>query len=183
MRKLAVLVGSLRKDSLNKQLAKSLAGIGKDLFEFNFPELGDLPLLNQDLETNLPPAVVRFKEEIKAADGALFVTPEYNRSLPSVLKNALDWASRPMGQNVWIGKPVAICGGSPGALGAGVAQTHLRGLVGPLGMSLMGAPEMYIKFTPDFFNAQGGVASESTEKFLRSFLTRFADWVERQLKK
>jgi chromate reductase len=115
--KIAVIVGSTRRESINRKLAHALARLGTDRAEFRFVEIGDLPLYNQDLEGELPKSVLRFKSEIAAADGLLFVTPEHNRSLPALLKNAVDWGARPYGQNSWSGKPAAITGTSPGAIG------------------------------------------------------------------
>src|SRR5262245_1090547 len=120
--KIAVVVGSTRRDSLNRKLAESLARLGAGKLEFSFVRIDDLPLYNQDLEAELPQSVLRFKTEVEAADGVLVVTPEHNRSLPAALKNAIDWGGRPYGQNSWAGKVVAIAGASPGAIGAALAQ-------------------------------------------------------------
>jgi chromate reductase, NAD(P)H dehydrogenase (quinone) len=124
--KVAVVVGSNRRDSINRKLAQALAGLAEGRLAFHFVSIEDLPFYNQDLEGELPQSVVRFKSEIAAADAVLFVTPEHNRSVPAVLKNAIDWGARPYGQNSWSGKPAAITGTSPGALGTAVAQLHLR---------------------------------------------------------
>jgi chromate reductase, NAD(P)H dehydrogenase (quinone) len=139
--KVAVIVGSNRRDSINRKLAQALAGLGEDRLAFHFVSIEELPLYNQDLEGELPQSVVRFKSEIAAADAVLFVTPEHNRSIPAVLKNAIDWGARPYGQNSWSGKPAAITGTSPGALGTAVAQLHLRQVLGTLGaLSWAGKP-------------------------------------------
>src|SRR5215472_5173114 len=139
--KVAVIVGSNRRDSINRKLAQALARLGEGRLGFHFVAIEDLPLYNQDLEGELPPSVVRFKSEIAAADAVLFVTPEHNRSIPAVLKNAIDWGARPYGQNSWSGKPAAITGTSPGALGTAAAQLHLRQVLGTLGpLSWAGKP-------------------------------------------
>ncbi len=176
MHTVAVIVGSLRKESFNRSLAKALARAGKDMLSFTFVEIGDLPLYNQDLDDNLPAPVVRLKEEVAAADAVLFATPEYNRSIPGVLKNALDWGSRPYGKNVWGGKPAAIVGISPGHVGTAVAQSHLRSVLAILNMPLLSQPEVYMmesgRITPE-----GEVTDPSTLSFLNVFLKRFAEWV------
>jgi chromate reductase, NAD(P)H dehydrogenase (quinone) len=139
--KVAVIVGSNRRDSINRKLAQALAKLGEGRLAFHFVAIEDLPLYSQDLEGELPSSVVRFKSEIAAADALLFVTPEHNRSIPAVLKNAIDWGARPYGQNSWSGKPAAITGTSPGALGTAVAQLHLRQVLGTLGpLSWAGKP-------------------------------------------
>src|SRR5580704_9014623 len=131
--KIAVIVGSNRRESLNRALAQALAKLGAEQFTFNFVQIDDLPLYNQDHEAELPKNVARFKSEIAAADGLLLVTPEHNRSIPAVLKNAVDWGARPWGKNSWNGKPAAITGTSPGAIGTAIAQQHLRHILGVLG--------------------------------------------------
>ena len=177
MHTLAVIVGSLRKESMNKQLADNLARLGKDLFTCNFVDLGDVPMLNQDLEADLPAGVVRLKQSIKDSDAVLLVTPEYNRSIPALLKNAIDWASRPYGQNSWGGKPVAIAGLAPGNVGTAAAQAHLRSVITILGVKLMAQPELYLTNTEGFFDASGRVAAADTEEFLAGFMKKFAAWV------
>src|SRR5262249_53019551 len=141
--KVAVIVGSNRRESVNRRLAHALTRLDADKLAFSFVQIDDLPLYNQDLEAELPKSVARFKSEIAAADGLLFVTPEHNRSIPAVLKNAIDWGARPYGQNSWSGKPGAITGTSPGAIGAAIAQQHLRQVLGNLGVLVMGG-EAYI---------------------------------------
>ncbi len=183
MLRIAVIVGSLRQDSYNKKLARALEKLAQEQergkMEFVFAEIGTLPLFNQDLEANVPPAVTKLKADIEAADGVLFVTPEYNRSIPGVLKNAIDWASRPYGKNSWAGKPAAICGASPGAVGASLAQNHLRSITaGFLDMPTMGQPEMYIQFKDDMFDADHNITNDGTKKFFEAFLSKFANWVE-----
>src|SRR6266568_9634094 len=132
--KIAAIVGSNRRESINAKLAHALASLGADRADFEFIAIGDLPLYNQDLEAELPQSVVRFKSQIAAADGLLFVTPEHNRSIPALLKNAIDWGARPYGQNSWSGKPAAITGTSPGTIGTAAAQLHLRQVLGILGV-------------------------------------------------
>jgi chromate reductase len=176
--KVAVIIGSNRRESVNRRLAHALTGLGADKFAFSFVQIDDLPLYNQDLEAELPKSVGRFKSEIAAADGLLFVTPEHNRSIPTVLKNAIDWGARPYGQNSWNGKPAAITGTSPGAVGTAIAQQHLRQVLGNLGVLVMGG-EAYVSFKPGLIDADGAIADESTRKFLQSFVDQFATLVAR----
>lgn len=175
---IAVFVGSLRKESFNKKLAEALAFIGKDLFRFNIVPLDDVPMYNQDMEGDLPAPVARIKKAAKEADGVLLVTPEYNRSVPAVLKNALDWCSRPYGENAWAGKPAALAGTSPGVVGTAVAQSHLRSVMTMLGMIVMGQPELYFVWNNDFFDADGHIAEEKSREFLLQFLRAFSVWIE-----
>jgi chromate reductase len=175
MLKIAVVVGSLRKDSMNKKLAQALGKLAAGKMEFQFIEIGDLPLFNQDLEASVPASVTKFKTEIESADGVLFVTPEYNRSIPGVLKNAIDWGSRPYGKSSWSAKPAAICGTSPGAIGTAVAQAHLRSITaGFLNMPTMGQPEMYFQWKDGLIDADGTVTNDDTKKFLQGFVDKFA---------
>jgi chromate reductase len=176
--KIAVIVGSNRRESVNRRLAHALTRLGADKFAFSFVQIDDLPLYNQDLEAELPNTVGRFKSEIAAADGLLFVTPEHNRSIPTVLKNAIDWGARPYGQNSWSGKPGAITGTSPGAIGAAIAQQHLRQVLGNLGVLVMGG-EAYVSFKPGLIDADGAIADESTRKFLAGFVDQFGTLVAR----
>ena len=176
--KIAVIVGSNRRGSINGKLAQALARLGADRLAFNFVSIGDLPLYNQDLEDELPKSVVRFKSEIAAADALLFVTPEHNRSIPALLKNAIDWGARPYGQNSWSGKPAAITGTSPGAIGAAVAQLHLRQVLGILGVLVMGG-EAYISFKPGLVDSNGIITDENTRGFLKAFIDQFASLVAR----
>jgi chromate reductase len=175
---LAVIVGSNRRDSINRKLAHALASLGADKFDASFVRIDDLPMFNQDLEGNLPAEVVRFKNEIGAADGVLMVTPEHDRSIPAVLKNAVDWGARPYGKNSWAGKPAFITGTSPGAIGSALAQQHLRSVMIGLGMILLGG-EAYVTFKPNLVDEQGNIADESTQKFLQGFINRFASLVGR----
>ena len=176
--KVAIIVGSLRKDSFNLMLGKAVAKLGRDRFDAHFLNIGDLPLYNQDLEADFPAQAARFKNDIMAADAVLFVTPEYNRSIPGPLKNAIDWASRPYGKNAFAGKPAAICGASPGAAGTACAQQVLRPILGYLDMAVMGQPEVFIQFKDGLIDADGNIAAEGTQKFLQGFADKFARWAE-----
>ncbi len=176
---LAVIVGSLRTGSMNRQLAENLARLGEGLFKCEFVDLSDVPMLNQDLEANLPAPVVRLKKTVETADAVLLVTPEYNRSIPPLMKNAIDWGSRPYGQNSWSGKPLAICGIAPGQVGTAAAQAHLRSVVTILNTRLMSQPEVYLTNTEGFFDASGKITSDGTAEFLVGFMKKFAKWVER----
>jgi len=174
--KIAVIIGSNRRESLNRKLAEALVQFGEAKFASRIVQIDDLPLYNQDLEAELPDSVVRFKSEIAGADGVLFVTPEHSRSIPAVLKSALDWGARPYGQNSWAGKPAAITGTSPGAIGTAVAQQHLRQILGILGLLVMGG-EAYITFKPGLVSDAGKIADDSTKAFLQSFVDQFASLV------
>lgn len=170
--KLGIIVGSNRRDSVNRKLAKALAKLGNGAFDAKFIEIGDLPLYNQDDEGTLAPSIVRFKSEVEASDALLFVTPEHNRSIPAVLKNAIDWGGRPWGKTSWPGKPAAITGTSPGAIGSAIAQQHLRTVLGNQGLHLMGG-EAYILFKPDLIDAESNITDESVRKFLQAFVDQF----------
>lgn len=178
MKKIAVIVGSLRKDSYNLQVAKGLEKLAAGKMQFTFVTIGDLPLFSQDIEGNLPASVSKFKQEISSADGVLFVTPEYNRGLPGVLKNAIDWGTRPYGTNSWAGKPAAVCGVSPGAVGTAVAQAQLRSMCGILDLSMMAQPEIYLTWKDGMIAADGGFADDRTKSFLQGFVDKFAAWVD-----
>lgn len=175
----AIIVGSLRKDSINKKLAKALENLGSDLFNFTRIEISDLPLFNQDIENNPPASVLEMKAAVSKADALLFVTPEYNRSIPGVLKNALDWGSRPYGQSVWGGKPASIVGNSISQVGTAVAQSHLRSVLVYLGIILTAQPEVYIVEKPGLLAEDGAIADESLRAFLRGYLESFAGWVSK----
>jgi chromate reductase len=176
--KIALVVGSNRRDSLNKKLAQALVKLAPAGFQLQTVRIDDLPLYNQDDEGSLPPAVVRFKAEIAAADGVVFVTPEHSRSIPAALKNAIDWGARPWGQNSWTGKLAAVTGTSPGAISTALAQQHLRQILGAQGVLLMGG-ETYIAFKQGLIADDGAVADESTRGFLKSFIEQFAALVSR----
>ena len=176
--RIAVIVGSNRRDSINRKLAHALAKLGADKFDASFVRIDDLPMFNQDNEGNLTPEIVRFKDEISRADGIMIITPEHDRSIPAVLKNAVDWGARPYGKNSWAGKPAFITGTSPGAIGSALAQQHLRSVMVSLGTILLGG-EAYITFKPNLIDAEGNIGDETTRKFVEGFLGRFADLVTR----
>ncbi len=175
---IAVVVGSLRKDSFNRKLATALGRLAPAEFVFKQVEIGDLPLYNQDDDANPAASVVRLKQAIKSADGLLFVTPEYNRSMPGVLKNALDHASRPYGQSVWAGKPGAVVGITIGTSGTALAQQHLRNVLAYLDVATMGQPEIFLQNKEGFFDADGNIGSESRD-FLQGWMDRFVTWIKR----
>jgi chromate reductase, NAD(P)H dehydrogenase (quinone) len=174
-----VLVGSLRKASLNRMLANTLISLAPSSMKLDRVEIGQLPLFNEDLETAAPPAEwTAFRQRVKAADAVLFVTPEYNRSLPAALKNALDVGSRPYGSSVWDRRPGAVVSGTPGAIGAFGANHHLRQSLVFLNVPTMQQPEAYIGHVDKLFDEHGRLTSDGTRKFLQEFMQAFADWVE-----
>jgi chromate reductase len=174
-----VLVGSLRKASLNGMLANALISLAPSSMKLDIVEIGQLPLYNQDLEIDLPPAPwTAFRQRVKAADAVLFVTPEYNRSVPAALKNALDVGSRPYGSSVWDRKPGAVVSGSPGAIGGFGANHHLRQSLVFLNVPTMQQPEAYLGHVDKLFDEHGKLAGDGTRKFLREFMQAFANWVE-----
>ena len=175
----AVLVGSLRKESFNRKMANALRKIAPASLDLEIVEIGNLPLYNQDDDANPPAASATFKARIERADAVLFVTPEYNRSVPGVLKNALDIASRPYGKSAWNGKPCAVVSVSPGAIGGFGANHHLRQSLVFLNMPALQQPEAYIGGAADLFDAQGNSVKESTREFMQKFLAAFAQWIER----
>ena len=174
---IAVLVGSLRKDSFNAKLADALARLAPADVEFRRLRIDDLPLYNQDDDDSPPAPVTRLKEGIRQADGLLFVTPEYNRSIPGVLKNALDHASRPYGDSAFPDKPAGIIGVSIGAIGTAAAQQHLRTILAYLDMPTLGQPEAFLK-ADDVLDDNGGIA-EGSRKFLQGWMDAYLDWVRR----
>src|SRR6476646_11934520 len=173
------LIGSLTTGSLNRLLAKALIRLVLDNLAFTEIGFGDLPLYSADYDANFPPVATAFKQSLANMDAVLFVTPEYNRSIPGGLKNAIDWASRPYGKNAFARKPSAVIGTSPGAIGTAVAQQHLRSLLGYCNSPQMNAPEGYIQFTPGLVTADGKVTVKSTEDFLRTYITEFRDFIQR----
>lgn len=174
---IAVVVGSLRKESFNLALAKGLTRLAPSEFSFSMLEIGDLPLYNQDDDAKQADAVKRLKADIAASQGVLFVTPEYNRSIPGVLKNALDHASRPYGQNAWAGKPAGVIGASIGSIGSALAQQHLRNILAYLDMPTMGQPEAFIHVKDGLFNDDGSIGAGSKD-FLQGWMDQFAAWVK-----
>lgn len=163
----AVVVGSLRRDSYNRKLADAMERLGPPDLLFQRVRIDDLPLYNQDDDGHPSEPVRRLKKEIAAADGILFVTPEYNRSIPGVLKNAIDHASRPYGQSAWAGKPAGVIGASPGANGTAMAQQHLRNILAYLDVPVLGQPEAFIQVKEGFFDERGGIANAGTGQFLQ----------------
>jgi chromate reductase, NAD(P)H dehydrogenase (quinone) len=178
MKTVAVFVGSLRRESLNRKFAQSLGRLAADRLNFKFLEIGDLPMYNDDLWERPPEAVLRLKREVDAVDGVLFVTPEYNRYFSPAIKNLVDWGSRPSGQNSWEAKPAAIVGVSPGALGAAAGQNTLKGLLVVCDMVLMGQPEVYFSYKPEHYDAAGDIVDENARKFLNKWVDRFTAWIE-----
>jgi chromate reductase len=174
---IAVVVGSLRRDSFNRKLATGLARLAPADFRLKEVQIGDLPLYNQDDDANQAPAVKRLKSEIAGAKGLLFITPEYNRSVPGVLKNALDNASRPYGQSAWAGKPAGVIGVSPGAIGTALAQQHLRNILAYLDVPTLGQPEAFIQAKDGLFEADGSIGAASRE-FLQGWMNRYVAWVK-----
>ncbi|SEB46958.1 NADPH-dependent FMN reductase [Microbacterium hydrocarbonoxydans] len=174
-------VGSLSSTSINRVLATALIGLAPDDLEFFEIPIRDLPLYSQDYDDDYPPVATALKEAIASADAVLFVTPEYNRSIPGGLKNAIDWASRPWGQNSFDHIPAAVIGASVGAIGTAVAQQSLRGVLSFCNARQMTAPEAYIQFSPDTFAADGTVTNEGTATFLRDYLVEFRDHIQRVL--
>ncbi|MBF6615961.1 MAG: NAD(P)H-dependent oxidoreductase [Candidimonas sp.] len=175
---IAVVIGSLRQESFNRQLAKALIKLGPPEFTFKKLEIGDLPLYNQDDDANQADSVKRLKAEISASQGLLFVTPEYNRSMPGVLKNAIDHASRPYGQNAWAGKPAGVLGISIGAIGTALAQQHLRNVLAYLDVPTLGQPEAFIQTKDGLFDEAGNVGAGSRE-FLQTWMDSYVAWVRK----
>lgn len=175
---IAVIVGSLRRESINRKLACALVNFAPPEFSFKQLEIGDLPLYSEDNDANPPEPVKRLKDEIAAASGLLFVTPEYNRSIPGVLKNALDNASRPYGQSAWAGKPAGILGASPGTIGTAMAQQHLRNILTYLNVPTLCQPEAFLQIRDGFFDDAGNIPNENTRKFLQAWMDSFVEWVK-----
>jgi chromate reductase len=177
--RVAIIVGSLRKQSFNRKLANAATAMAPAPLQFQIVEIGHLPFFNQDAEADPPQAVQEFKQQITAARAVLFVTPEYNRSVPGVLKNAIDVGSRPYGKSAWDGKPGAIISVSPGAIGGFGANHHLRQSMVFLNVPMMPQPEAYIGNAAKLFDDKGAIADDSTRAFLQKFLDAFARWIER----
>jgi chromate reductase len=175
---IAVLVGSLRRDSFNAKLARAIVKLAPAGFSFKEIAIGDLPLYNQDGDSNPAPQVKRLKSEITAANGLLFVTPEYNRSVPGVLKNAIDHASRPYGQNAWAGKPAGVIGVSIGAIGTALAQQHLRNILAYLDVPTLGQPEAFIQAKEGLFDSDGNIG-EASRQFLQGWMDCYVAWVKK----
>lgn len=176
----AVLIGSLRAQSINARLARVLARVAGDRLALNPVEIGDLPLYNDDLWQDGGPApVLRLRKTVAAADAVLVIAPEYNRTYPGVIANAFDWGSRPYGQSCWVNKPAAIAGTSPGAIGAAVGQGQLRRSMTLLSMIVMNQPEMYIQWSDSRFGPDDTVTDTGTVTYLDGFVTAFTDWIHR----
>ena len=180
--KIAIIVGSLREGSINRKVARSICGLRGDNLDCSMIEIGDLPLYNQDLDANPPEQWVRFRRQIGEADGVLFCSPEYNRGIPGVLKNAIDVGSRPYGKSVWDGKPGGIVSVAPGAIGGFGANHHLRQSLVFLNVPCLQMPEAYIGDIAKRFDDQGVLSDQSTREFLQKFMNAYADWVERNAK-
>jgi chromate reductase len=174
---IAVLVGSLRRESFNRKLATAVAKLGPPELSFQQVRIDDLPLYNQDDDANPADSVKRLKSEIASARGVVFVTAEYNRSIPGVLKNAIDHASRPYGQSAWAGKPAGVLGVSVGAIGTAVAQQHLRNVLSYLDMPALGQPECFLQAKEGLFDAAGNIGADS-RKFLQGWMDRYVAWVK-----
>lgn len=177
---IGVVVGSLRRDSFNRKLANALEALAPPDFRLRQLQIGDLPLYDQDDDGSPSPQVLRFKAEIAASQGLVFVTPEYNRSIPGVLKNALDQASRPYGKNAWAGKPAGVIGVSIGAIGTALAQQHLRNVLAYLDVPTLGQPEAFLQAREGFFDADGGIGPAS-RGFVENWMNAYAAWVRRHL--
>lgn len=174
-------IGSLSSTSINRLLSRALIRLAPDDLEFSEIPIGDLPLYSPDYEVDYPPQALALKEAIAGADAVLFVTPEYNRSIPGALKNAIDWASRPKGRNSFDHLPAAVIGASPGKIGTAVGQQSLRAVLGYCNARQMTAPEAYITFTPGLVTEDGEVTDSEVATFLRAFMQEFRDHVERVL--
>ncbi|HWA00511.1 MAG TPA: NAD(P)H-dependent oxidoreductase [Caulobacterales bacterium] len=178
--RVAVVVGSLSHGSINRKLALAWAKLAAPKLDFKIVEIGGLPLYDRELESPLPAAVAHFKQEIASADAVLFLTPEYLRTIPAALKNALEWGARPYGTNVWAGKPAAIAGATPGAIGTAVAQSHLRSIATILELIVISQPELYLQLKADAIDASGEIVDEALKDLLARFDDVFAAWIERQ---
>jgi len=175
---IAVIAGSIRRESFNRKLATAIAKLAPSEFSFRQVEISDLPLYNQDDDASPAETVRRLKKEITAAAGLIFVTPEYNRSIPGVLKNAIDHASRPYGQSVWANKPAGVLGVSVGAVGTAVAQQHLRNVLAYLDVPTLGQPEAFIQAKEGLFDTSGSIGTAS-KKFLQDWMDRYVVWVKK----
>jgi chromate reductase len=177
--KLGVIVGSNRRESINRKLAQVLIRLGQDKFDCEFIQIDDLPIYGQDYETPVPGPVARLKVDVDATDAILFVTPEHDRAIPALLKNAIDWGTRPYGQNSWRGKPAAVTGTSGGATSTAVAQAQLRGIINSSSaMHVMGG-ETYIQYKPELIDAAHAVTDGNVRKFLQAFIDQFAEFAGR----
>ena len=178
--KVAVVVGSLSASSQNRAFAQALAKLVRPKLDLQMVEIGDLPLYNYELEAELPASVQRFKREVEGAEAVLFVTPEYLRSIPAALKNALEWGARPYGKNSFAGKAGAIIGATPGAIGTAVAQSHLRSIATILEVALISQPEIYLTLKPGLIDENGVITDESTRTLLLKWADKFTAWIAQQ---
>lgn len=179
MAKIGIVVGSNAKDSINRRYAKALVKLAGSKHSFGFLEIGNLPLHNRDLTDTPPAEVTKFKDDAKHYDAYLILTPEYNRSIPAVLKNAIDWGSKPQGTSVWP-KPSVIGGTSPGAIGTAIAQQHLRQILGILG-SLTMPSDLYLTFKPDLIDEDGNISNDDTKAFLQKFADKMNAFYDKQV--
>ena len=179
--KVGYLIGSLAKESINRKLAGALISLAPPNLGFHEISIGDLPLYSYDYDANYPPVATAFKKAIADSDAVLFITPEYNRSIPGALKNAIDWASRPYGTNAFTRKPSAVIGTSPGAIGTAVAQQQLRSVLSFCNSPQMNSPEAYIQFSKGLIDAEGKITVPSTEEFLRNYMKEFNEFIARVL--
>ena len=177
--KVGYFIGSLSSKSINRMLSRALVRLAPPELEMTEIPFKDLPLYSPDYEASYPPVAMALKDAIAAADAILFITPEYNRSIPGGLKNAIDWASRPYGKNSFFRKPSAVIGASPGKIGTAVAQQHLRSLLGYCNSPQMNTPEAYIQFTPGLITEDGEVSDESTEEFFRNYMKELLGFITR----
>lgn len=179
MKDVVVLLGSLSENSVNKVLAKAIEKLAEGRLRFDYLDIVSLPFYNNDLWDNPPTAVTELKRRVEAADAVLIVTPEFNRSFPAVIKNALDWASRPYGQNSWTGKPLALAGASIGAIGTAAVQSQLRSVLPVLGFVVMGQPEVYFHFQPGLIDEHFEISDDQSRAFLAGFVDSYVAWIER----
>lgn len=177
--RIAIVVGSLRKDSFNRKLANAIVRLAPPEFSFKQLDIGGLPLYNQDDDANQAESVKQLKAEIAASQGLLFVTPEYNRSIPGVLKNAIDHASRPYGQSAWAGKPAGVLGISIGATGTALAQQHLRNILAHMDVPTLGQPEAFIQAKDGLFDEAGNIG-EASKKFFQNWMDKYVAWIKKQ---
>lgn len=179
MKNVAVLLGSLSEKSINKTLVKAIEKLAEEHLRFDYLPIGGLPFYNNDLWDNPPAVVTDLKHRVEAADAVLIVMPEFNRSFPAVIKNALDWGSRPYGQNSWMDKPLAIAGASPGGIGTAAGQNQLRATLPLLGFVVMGQPEVYFQFKPGLIDDHFEVTDEQSRGFLENFVDKYVEWIAR----
>ncbi|MDX3907842.1 MAG: NADPH-dependent FMN reductase [Pigmentiphaga sp.] len=176
--KIGVIIGSLRKDSFNRQLAKAVCALLPSHLQTEEIPIGELPLYNQDLDTALPEPAAKFKQQVESVQGLLFFTPEYNRSYPGVLKNAIDWGSRPAGKSSWARKPAGILGASPSQVGTALAQEHLRMVLSALDIPVLPQPSIFVQYSAGLIDDQGKITNETSAKFIQGFVDRYVAWVE-----